>query len=341
MYLKRYTIASILLMIFVGWYVYAFVSQDAYAMDFFGIQLPAMSIAVLVVIPLAVFYIASILHMSFYYFLNTLEQRKYHKDYDKLLEALKDAYLGNSAKEYNYKTSDFSLLGMLIKNSTVFPNGDITFKDDNEKTQKIEPVLKLIEFIKNGDVVDLKKYNLSSDNPLRVQNDKNRYKAGKLNAEKILSSKDKYSDELSKTVYIDFIKDAPLYAIESYSQYITKDALFKILARINADEHTLEIPNEKLMELVSNLDLSQKDYIEMSKELSLNMIPEQRMKLFEILSDKYEDAMDAYLFTLFDLEMIDLAKEILNISQEGEYLNFKSYLDLKECGKNYNIELFV
>jgi len=341
MYLKRYTIASILLMVFVGWYVYAFVSQDAYAIDFFGIQLPAMSMAILVVTPLVIFYIASMLHMGFYFFLNTLEQRKYHKDYDKLLEALKDAYLGNSSKEYNYKTPAFSLLGMLIKNSKVFPTGDITFKEDNEKTQKIDPVLKMIEAIKNGEVVELKKHNLSLDNPLRIQNDINRYKAGKLNAEKILSSKGKYSVELSKTVYIDFIENAPLYAIESYSEYVTKDALFKILSRINADENTLEVPNEKLIDLISKLELSKNDYIEMSKALSLNMIPEQRIKLFETLSEKYEDATDAYLFTLFDLEMLDLAKEILNISQEDEYLNFKSYLDLKECGKNYNIELFV
>ncbi|WP_373071126.1 hypothetical protein [Sulfurimonas sp.] len=341
MYLKRYTIASMFLMIFVGWYVYAFVSQDTYAIDFFGIQLPAISIAVLVVTPLVVFYIASMLHMSFYSFINTLEQRKYHKDYEKFLDAVKDAYLGKSSKEYSYKTSAFSLLGSLINNSTVFPNGAISFQEDNDKTQKIEPVLNLIDSIKNGEVVDLKKYNLDTDNPLRVQNDKNRYKNGKLNAEKVLSSKNKYSDELSKSVYVDFVKDAPLYAIESYSDYMTKEALFEILARVNSDENTLEVANDSLIALVSKLEFTSNDYIDMSKALSLHMIPEQRMKFFETLSEKYEDAMDAYLFTLFDLEMIDLAKEILNISQEDEFLKFKSYLALKECGKNYNIELFV
>lgn len=341
MYLKRYTIASILLMVFVGWYVYAFVTQGSYAIDLFGIQLPSMSIAVLVITPLVLLYIASMLHMGFYSFINTLEQRKYHKDYDKFLDALKDAYLGKKQVENNFKTPAFSLLGALIKNSTVFPNGEITFKHDNEKTQKLEPVLSLIESIKNGEVVDLKKYNLDSDNPLKIQNDKNRYKNGELNSEKILSSKNKYSDELCQSVYIDFVKEAPLYAIESYSDYMSKEALFIILARINADENTLEIANESLLELIFKLELDSKDYIDMSKTLSLHMIPEQRMKLFEMLSEKQEIATNAYLFTLFDLEMIDLAKEILNISQEDEFLNFKSYLSLKECGKNYNIELFV
>ena len=71
------------------------------------------------------------------------------------------------------------------------------------------------------------------------------------------------------------------------------------------------------------------------------MIPEQRMKLFETFSLANEDAMDAYLFTLFDLEMNPLAVEILNISLSDEYLNFKAYYALKECNKNYDIKLFI
>jgi hypothetical protein len=341
MYLKRYTIASILLMILVGWYVYAFVTQDSYAIEFFGIQLPAVSIAVLVIAPLIFLYVASLLHMGFYSFLNTLDQRRHNKDNDKFIDAIADAYLGKKQRQHSFKTPSYSLLGKLIDNSTVFPNELISFNEDNEKTQKIDEILKLIESIKKGEVVNLKKYNLDIDNPLRIQNNKNRYKNDELNAEKILSSKNKYSDELRREVYIDFVKESPLYAIESYSDFITKESLYLILARINADENTLEIPNESLIDIISKLELDRYDYIVMSKILALNMIPEQRMKLFETLSEKYENATDSYLFTLFDLEMIELANEILNISQEDEYLNFKSYRDLKECGKNYNIELFV
>ena len=71
------------------------------------------------------------------------------------------------------------------------------------------------------------------------------------------------------------------------------------------------------------------------------MIPEQRMKLFEILSDENEDAMDAYLYTLYDLEMIAPANAILDNSQSDEYQNFKAYRALKECGKNFSIDMFV
>ncbi|MCW8839137.1 MAG: hypothetical protein OQK11_10590 [Thiovulaceae bacterium] len=338
MYLKRYTIASMLLMILVGWYVYAFVTQGTYAIEFYGLQLPAMSIAVLVVTPLVILYIASMLHMGFYSFLNTLDRRKYDKDFEKFVDSIVDAFLAKENRHNSYKTDRYELLGTLLDSSKLMNDGSLSPDTPNEKINK---VLSIMEDLKNGNVVDLKKYSLDENNHLVKINHNNMYKNGKISAEDILSSKVKYNDELCRKVYVDFVKEAPLYAIESYSQYITKEAMLIILSRINADENTLEIPNESLIKLLSNLELDVGDYIEMSKALSLHMIPEQRIKLFEMLSEQNEEAMEAYLFTLFDLEMIDLAKEILNISQEDEFLNFKSYLDLKECGKNYNIELFV
>ena len=338
MYLKRYTIASMLLMILVGWYVYGFVTQESYAIEFFGLHLPAMSIAVLVVAPIAILYIASILHMGFYSFINTLENRKYDKDYEKFIDSIVDAFLGKEDRDFNYKTDRYKLLGTLLDNSKLMSGGTLVPETSDDKINK---VLSVIEDLKNGDVVDLKKYSLDENNPLVKINNNNMYKKSDITAEDILSEKVKADDELCREAYVDFVKQSPLYAIESYSKYITKDSLLIILSRINADEDTLEVPNEKLIELFSKLDLEYKDYIDISKTLSFSMIPEQRIKLFEILSENNEDAMGAYLYTLFDLEMNEVAKEILNISQDDEFLNFKSYRDLKDCGKNYNIELFV
>ena len=70
-------------------------------------------------------------------------------------------------------------------------------------------------------------------------------------------------------------------------------------------------------------------------------MPEQRIKLFETLSNEKEEATDAYLFTLFDLEMLAPADEILESSQATEFVHFKAYRALKECNKNFNINLFI
>ena len=341
MYIKRYTIAAFILMVLVGWYVYAYVTQQTISLDFFGIGMPALLVAIWVVVPLLVLYLASVAHMAFYSLLGSFRVRKYEKDYDKVLDLIVDAYLGKKDRNHSFKTPPYSLLGKLLDNSTIFPNNEISFQFDSEKTKKMGAVLDAINTIRAGEVADIKSYGLDSDNELVVQNNKNRYKKGDLKAEDILSNPQKYSVKLAKEVYVDFVKTAPLSAIDKYKEFLSREAFDIILSRVNADEYTLEITNEALLTLISNLDLDTKDYIELSRVAAKNMIPDQRIKLFEMLSNENDDAMEAYLYTLYDLEMVDNANAILEISQPKEYENFKAYSALKECGKHFSIELFV
>jgi len=342
MFIKRYTIASFALMALVGGYVYFYISQETTTVDFFGIPLPSFSIALWVVVPLFFLYIASVLHMSFYSLLGSMNVRKYEKDYDKVLDLIVDAYLGKKDREHHFKTPPYSLLGRLLDNSTIFPNNNITFKHDSEKTQKMSEVLNLIEDIKSGKVVELKQHNLQLDNPLVIQNERNRYKSGELTAEAILSNAPKYDESLKKEVYSDFVKTATLQNIEKYKALTTKTSFNNILLRVNADEFTLEVSNETILSFMSYIEFSKKEFIELSSFIShTNMIPEQRIRLFESLSDENDIVVDAFLYTLFDLEMITAVDEILDISQPDEYQNFKAYRTLKECHKNFSIEIFV
>ncbi len=341
MYIKRYTIAAFILMALVGGYVFSYVTQESTTLEFFGIPLPALSIAIWVVVPLLILYIASVLHMSFYSMLGGLKVRKYEKDYDKVLDLIVDAYLGKKDRNHTFKTPPYSLLGRLLDNSTIFPNGEINFQFDSDKTKKMTAVLDLINSIRAGEVVDLKGYNLDPDNELVIQNKRNKYKKGELKAEDILSNPKKYAKRLAQEVYVDFVKDASVSAIDKYKEFLTREAFDIIIARVNADENTLEISNDALIILLSNLDLDTKDYIEISRLAAKSMIPEQRIKLFETLSNEKEEAVDAYLYTLYDLEMIEPANALLDISQPDEYQNFKAYRALKECGKHFSIDLFV
>ncbi len=338
MYIKRYTIASLILMALVGWYVYAYITQESISIEVFGVVFPSLSIAIWVIVPLIILYIASVLHMSFYNVLAALKLRKYDKDYEKIIDAIVDAYLNKAERNHHFKTPRYKLLGELLDKTVLFLKGDVAPSTDNEK---INAVIKVVDAIKKGEVVDLKAYSLKHENPLVVQNDRNRYKKGDLSSEEILSHPNKYAQELSEEVYADFVKTKPVSAIEKYKKFLTKDSLLVILSRINADENTIEISNESLIALFDQLDLNRRDYIDISTALSHGMIPEQRMKLFEILSNDREEAMDAYLYTLYDLEMLAPANDILDISQPDEYQNFKAYRALKECNKYFPIKLFI
>ena len=71
------------------------------------------------------------------------------------------------------------------------------------------------------------------------------------------------------------------------------------------------------------------------------MLPDQRIKIFETLYEKDDVATAAYLYTLFDLEMITLADEVLDQTRDDEYMIFRAYRDLKAVNKHYVIDLFV
>lgn len=333
MHIKRYTIASFLLIALTGWYISTFISTQTISINLFGIEIAPLSVSIWTMIPLFVLYLASVIHMSFYSMVRSLEIRKYEKDYVDMNECISDAYLGKENRYHSFRTPRYKLLGSLFDNTRLFPTSMI---DTNIDSEKIATTLKLIEDIKAGKVVDLKKMALSQDNELVIQNERNKYKSGTKGAEDFLSNPTKYNNKLLHEIYADIVKFASLKTVEKYKTFMDRDTLLVFFSRSD-----LEISNEALIKLFDTLELNSNDYIRISQSVSSGITPEQRMKLFETLSDSNDDAMEAYLYTLYDLEMIEPADAILEISQADEYLNFKAYRALKECNKNFNINLFV
>jgi hypothetical protein len=338
MHIRRYAIAALLYIALIGWYVATFVSDGSTSINIFGIELPSLSNSIWIMLTLLVLVVGTIAHIVFYSVVGSLQLRKSEKDYEKIVESISDAYLGKEDRRHLFRTPAYRMLGHLIDNSTVFPNtiNSLEIEDD-----KIRSTIQIIEDVKSGKVVDLKKLNLSIDNPLVVQNDRNRYKDESVSAKEFLSHPDRYNKALLSEIYSDYVKTVSVKEIESFKDYMTKEALFNILARVNADEHILEISNESLISLFKMIDLNTQDYLDIAASMSCCMIPEQRMKLFETLSDEDDAAMDSYLFTLYDLEMLEPAAAILDISQSDEYMNFKAYRVLRESNHHFNINLFV
>jgi hypothetical protein len=275
-------------------------------------------------------------HMLYYSIKSFFNERNFQKDYDRLLDAIADTLLMKE-KKHAFKTSRYELLGKLIDNTSMLSKEELS-QTGNEK---IDAVLKVLSDLKAGKAVDLKKYHLDSKNPLVVQNHKNRMMTLDLSYEDILSRSERYSRDILEKAYENFSAQAPMYAIEKYKEFMNKDALFVILARVNNEKNTLDVSNDSLVTLIRQLELSSSEYISISKELSIHMVPEQRIKLFEILADQEEEAQDAYFYTLFDLEMIDKAKECLESIGSNSAMKFRAYLALKECGQNFNINIFI
>ncbi|MBL0707527.1 MAG: hypothetical protein JJW00_00560 [Sulfurimonas sp.] len=338
MQIKRYTIATLLLIGLIVAYIFINVTKETIGLEFFGINLPAMPVAFWVAVALLLLYVASVIHMVFYGMLGNIKLRKYDKDFENIIDAIADAYLNKADRRHLYKTPRYNLLGTIIDHTVLSPTKDLKATTDNKK---LDAVITLIEDIDAGKVVDLKKYALKKENPFVVQNERNSYIKGDINAENILKNEEKYSSALLKEVFSKYIKGCSLKTIEKHKELLDKENIYTILKRVNNGEHSLSISNDSLISLLETLDLDSKDFIKMSSVLSNGMLPENRIKLFESLGEKNEIAVEARLYTLFDLEMLPQANEILMNSQSDEYLKFKAYSALKENGKNFSINLFI
>jgi len=337
MYLKRYTIGSVIFMLFIGWYISQFLGfSQTESISLFGLPLPSLPVAVLILLPVVTLYIMSVAHMTYYSIKSYFKLRNYQKDYTMLVDMIMDELL-NKNHHYNFKTEPYKLLSKVLENTSM----SIDDKIELTENEKVNNVMKMLSDVKEGKVVDLKKFNLAADNVLVLQNQKNRMMNSDLSSEAILGKSDKYSTEILEKAYADYASTAPMYALEKHQEYITKEALFTIISRVNSEENTLEVSNEGLLGLINRLVLTREDFLNISKALSIHMVPEQRMKLFETLSEQLEEAQDAFLYTLLDLEMIEQAKEFLESVPSDDMLKFRAYLALKESGQNFSINLFI
>jgi len=337
MYIKRFSIAAFILMGLIGSYFYVSFPNEHLAIDVLGIHSAALPVAFWIVLPMFVLYLATLTHMLFYSIVGSFKLRKYRIDSETFEDSVKDALLGRIDRHNSYKTDRYSLFGDIVDASRLQLIKDIPATGN----EKLDEVIALVSKINAGEYVDIKKLYLSKVNPLVRKNDINAYNAGDIAEEKILNNVDDYSDELVSLAFTSYAKTAPLSQIEKYKSQLTKAVLLKIVARVNADENTLDISTDSLIALFREVSLQREDYINLSATLAQHMLPDERIKLFKNLSDEEDVATAAYLYTLFDLEMIAPAEDILENSQQDEYVYFKAYKALKDCHKNFPIELFI
>ncbi len=337
MFIKRYTVAAFILMALIGAYFYISFPNEKLAITVLGINLPSMSIAVWIVLSMFVLYLSTVGHMLFYSVVGSFRLRKFRVDSETFVDSVRDALLGRIERHHMYKTDRYGVFAKVLDASRL----DVLKAIPATGDEKLDQTIELLNKIKNGEHVDLKKYRLSPKNPLVQQNDLNAYNAGEIAEEQILNNADKYSEELVSLAFTNYAKTAPLNIIEKYKAFLSKKVLFKIVERVNADENILEISTDSLVALFSEVELDEEGLISLSATLASNMLPDERIKLFKTLSDDNEIATPAYLYTLFDLEMIAPAEDILENSQPDEFIYFKAYKALKDCHKHFNIDLFI
>ena len=338
MTLKFYSLFSLLFVVLLGNFVYFFVSKESASLEFFGTQYSAYPIAILIVLPIILFYAINVVLMSVSSLQSYLKLRKYERDFENLKDAFYNAYLFKE-KKFDYKTDRYRLLGDLVESTIMQPKPNAIIEDN----AKIQSVFSEIEKLELDEVADFKRFSLSKDNPLMIRNAKNRLRTDDESAEKVLANASHYDDATVKEAFATYAHTASLSDLLKYKQYISIRSLLQIISRVNSDEHALELSLEDILEFARNVTqaINSLGYIELAMSVRTALIPEERMKLFDTLSDEEFEVSEALLYTLLDLEMIDMARELLDNYEEKDFPKYRAFIALKDSGYSCNIDLIV
>ncbi len=334
MRIKRYIFFSLLLMVALGGFVYSQIDR-VYTFEIFGVPV-TLPVAIWIVIPMAIMFLASFFHMSYYSFINFMVLKRYKKDYETLIKSFAQAIL-REPKTHQYKTTEAKNLGRVSDKSHIIPQD---FKIDITDNRLKKP-LEYLKDITNGIYVEIEGFTLSPKNPILVQNYENRLKNEPTFSGVILKNCSEYPNELCQKALEVYIGFSDMSKIKEYAKIFDFETLLKLIAYYKDQEAQLHYQDILYILQESQMKMCEKNYLRLAKACKEVLAPDERLKLFEHLKDKDERSEGAYVYTLLDLEMIDKAKEYLETTNEEELLNYKAYLELKDCGKNYPLEMFA
>nr|WP_317403445.1 hypothetical protein [uncultured Helicobacter sp.] len=338
MKLKYYVVFSFVFMFIMGLYVYSLESQSyTYSLPFSTAQL-TLPVAVWILGIVLVFFIMTLIFFASAWAKEMLEDYHRKNDYDKLLTQINEQALNQSIKDRVYKRKAFGDLSKILQRFYLKPRLD-SMESFN---RKIDSLFETYKDVMSGKVVDLKKYHLSKDNKFNLQNLKNKIKANYKNGFNLLD--EDYPNELQSYAILEILKNGDSKDLNKLVAQLPNLTLDKALVQELLQVY-LKYPNtietKHLSESFKNVGCEAFEYIQYAKESKGILSPDEWIRFFEECADNDEKAEMALFYVLFELEMIDKAKERHKSHAKGEYTAIDAYLDLKASGKNYPFDIFV
>jgi hypothetical protein len=303
--MRKYSIFSIIFIILSGFFIYIN-SNETTTMAILGINI-SLPNAIWMMGFLLLFFIFSIGYAFILRYKSFRFENNILKDIKVIKENIKFKMLG--INKFN-NTKELNNINEFIKNIS-YLNISTNFVEDFEFLNEIDK-------IKNGEVVDLKKYKLSEDNEWVILNKSNKLNQDNSYVKTILNTSK--NESLIKQAQEIIIKNKDLNQILEFNIPLTKEIIIE------------NIESEKLNILLKNSDLEKSDYIEIAKEAyKIYDNPETLFELFEAYHE-------AYIYLLIEFEVIDKA---LEVAKEYESKFFEYYLLLREDGHKIDIKDFL
>lgn len=326
-----YIFAALVLIMIVGGLAYS-VNPEYYRVEMVNISLP---VAAWIVMPMLLLFLFTLGHMFFYGLKNYFLLKRWHKDTNTLEDALYWS-LVNEPKEQSYTINEMGTIAVLLG------KGSIDISDDVEGlTPRLARVVNIIKKIKNGQYIDLKEEKMAKvfkpGNPILIQNRLNCLESDDAFVEGVMKATSEYSEVVQQEALNIFAQKTDFITARKYAKVYDVKNFLAMLDRITPHEK-LGLTIEILSEFMAALELKCEDYIKVAVITKKHFKPEENLTLFRDYQKENERAQNAYLYLLFEYELLEQASNYLDEQEEDEFVKFRALNTLKKEHNKYKLE---
>ncbi|UTJ07089.1 hypothetical protein [Arcobacter roscoffensis] len=329
---KKYVVFSVIFIIAIYGYVFS-LELGNYKVTVLDISL-ALPVAVWIIVPLILLFIATIGHIVFYGLLNIFKQRAIDKDHETMINMIKSNLLETNFNK-RFKTKGFKNLSNIL-NQFQLSVKDKTF---SSKDEELNNVVAAIQDINAGKHIVDKNLKFSEVSSITNRNLINKVNEQADFAVDVVKKSENYSENVVKAAFEKVLEDKSMTTIKKIYKNIKLDKhLARRLFEKDAANNEFGFTSEEILKIVKDLDYTNEDYMSLAKNYESILQPDQIIALFEKLSSELDEATPAYLHVLFEYEMIDKIRDIIAPTADDEFTAFKALLELKDAGKHYDLE---
>ncbi len=333
MKLGLYIFASLALIATVGALTYT-VNPNYYLVEMMGVNFN-FPIALWLIMPMVLLLVFTLLHMFFYGLKNYFLLKKWRKDTLTLEDALYWS-LVNEPKEQKYAIDEVGASAVLLAKAS------INLSDNVEGlTPRLARVVNIIQKIKNGEYVDLKELKMTKvfnqGNPILVQNRLNCLESNDKFVEGVLRASSDYSEVVQKEALETFARKEDFTKARKYVKVFDVKNFLVMLQRVST-QNDLGLSADILSEFVHALELKCEDYIQIAVITKKYFKPEENLLLFREYQSKNEKAQNAYLYLLFEYELMEQVANYLDEHDENDFMKFRALYTLKKAHSKFKLE---
>lgn len=327
--LKKYIFGSLLLAIVIFGYTFSIEAGD-YRVQILDFTL-ILPIALWIVLPMVILLVLTILHISFYGLKNFFIVKAFNKDSNSLITLINKRLL-NENSNANFQNENLKELADVLNQLDV----DVSNTNFSSQNKDISKTVDQKFNIKAGKYVSTKDLKLDLDNPMMIENIKNRIEIDDNFALEVIKNSTKYSQIIIKKAFLKAVETKSMTSIKKVipELKLDNDMVKAVLKKDSEQKIEFAMTNEMILELITKATLSNTDLITIAKDYKSLMTPEQLIRLFEDIASAKEEYTTSYLYVLAEYEMIDKVRDILVNNSSDEYLPFRALIDLKDAGKH-------